>query len=308
MAKKIINALAEVDTAEVSLVTRGANRRRRFAMLKAEDSMDINEKIMKAVLEVEAENEGDLEKLAKEGKLSGKAVGAMKGILRIAQAFKDELPPETMKVLGKLAALEPGDDEEDAKPDEEEEKPEGELDKEEKPEGEIDMNLLKADGTLNIEAVPEALRPTVELMAKQATDDRTEITELRKSLDVEADARTDRETRELVEKEAPDAPGAKKEEIVSLLKGTTDKKARETLLSILRAASETAKESTLLKQLGNGAADISGGAWDQIVTIAKSLVAKDGDGLTEAEAINKVLADPKHAPLYDQYLAEKQQG
>ena len=292
-----INALAEVETAEVSLVPRGANLRNRFAMLKAEDPMKL-EKIMKAILELEAENEAQLDALAKEGQISGKAVEAMKGMLRIAQAFKDELPKDAISMLAKLAQMEEPEDEkepDEEKPADEDKKPaEGELGKE--------AEMLKSDGTLNLEAVPEALRPTVELLHKQATDSQKTIVALQKDLDGERGARIDREMRELVEKEAPHAPGVKKDEVIALLK-KADEKDRGTLLDILRAASKASEESQLLTQKAHPG-DSGGDAWSKIQEVAKGIVEKSEKPLQMAEAIDRVLQDPRHADLYNQYIAE----
>lgn len=308
-----INVLAEVDTAEVSLVPQGANRRKRFAMLKAEDPMNV-EKIMKAVLEIEAENEGELEKLAKEGKLSAKAVEAIKGMLRIAQAFKEELPEDAIKMLAKLAQMPGEEDEEQPNPDENQPpqppKPEGGLNKDQEPKPE-ETTMSKDNqnnDTLDLDKIPEQLRPTIELMQKAAKESDATIAELRKSLDGEVEKRIEREVRELVEKEAPNAPGAQKDEIIALLKKTTDTKDRETLLNILRAASKAVTESDLLKQHSESPDDSSDSAWAEINKLAKARVEKSTTGLDLAHAISDVMADPANADLYNRYLAENNQG
>ncbi len=100
-----INKLTELDTLGVSLVKRGANRKR-FALAKAEEPMDEIE-ILKAVLEddTEFENAEQVAEAIEKAQLSAKAQSAVKGALRLLNAFKDELPEDTLDMLATMAGF-----------------------------------------------------------------------------------------------------------------------------------------------------------------------------------------------------------
>jgi len=93
------NRLTNVETLEVSLVTRGANKKK-FALTKSEDpKMDELSEILKAVLETEIESEAQLEELFKLNKVSDGAMDAVRAALRSLSGFKDEIPGNVMNGL-----------------------------------------------------------------------------------------------------------------------------------------------------------------------------------------------------------------
>jgi len=284
-----INVLSDADTAEVSLVGGGANFRRRFAVAK--DDVMTYEQIMKAVLETEVENEDQLEELAKEGKLPGKAVAALKAALRVLQAHKDVLPSNALKILAKLAEF----------PFEEEETDMDKTKKNDESTTEEKIVPKATDATLDLADVPDSLRPTIEALQKSKIDQDAQVVELRKSLDAETEKRVERDLIERIEKEAPNAPGATRDKIVALLKKADTDEDRDVLFSILKAASETVGKSELLKQRSHGGNGEDSAA-AQLESITRERIAKsDGKG-SWADTYDTVIRE--RPDLYNQYLSE----
>jgi len=104
MAEKSINALTNLETLGVSLVRRGANKRK-FAITKSEGPI-MDEKAIELLTTVlkEASYDGEekvLEQL-KKAQLDEKAMNAVNGAIRILSAFSDN--PEIKKLLAGLKA------------------------------------------------------------------------------------------------------------------------------------------------------------------------------------------------------------
>jgi len=120
-------------------------------------------------------------------------------------------------------------------------------------------------------------------------------------------AREDREVRELIEKEAPFAPGAEKDQIVALLKGA-DGKQKDTLLGILKASSEAMEKSGLLEQnSGDGEGDGASAEVKIEKLVAEKIKKSDGE-MDYNAAYAAVIAERED--LYEEYLSEnpKQSG
>jgi hypothetical protein len=100
----LANELRDLKVEEVSLVRRGANRKR-FLLLKSAlggDSAMYDETLLDRVLSTDLENEDEIEQVLKAKGLSEKATNAVKGALRLLNAYKDELPPDIINTLASL--------------------------------------------------------------------------------------------------------------------------------------------------------------------------------------------------------------
>jgi hypothetical protein len=101
----LANELHDLKVEEVSLVPRGANRKR-FLLLKSAlggDSAMYDETLLDRVLSTDLENESEIEETLKAQGLSDKARNAVKGALRLLNAYRDELPPDIINTLASLA-------------------------------------------------------------------------------------------------------------------------------------------------------------------------------------------------------------
>jgi hypothetical protein len=301
-----INVLTDLDTLGVSLVRRGANKRR-VALTKSEEGMKDAEEILKAVLEMETDDEDKIEEVFKA--LSPKGVNAVKGAMRLLNAFKEELPKDVMSGLSKLAGF--------AAPA----KAEGEgydfppKKKQENAEEEDEAKMKKT-----LENVPEELRDTLQELWKshdeglqeqikkseeRADKAETQVTELAKTVTI---LRDDALRKEMIEK-AENSYGAlgSPEEIGGLLKDLhgAGGELAEKIEKLLGQANERVAKSALLDELGrSGGGETAHNAWDKIEKAAKSIVEKSEEPLSQAEAVDMVIR--KQPELYNEYLAEKE--
>lgn len=99
MPKKGLTSLSDYEVDEVSVVGRGANRKKRFPVTKAAEAN--MQDVLKAVLETETDLEANIEEVFKTA-LSDKGKDAMRGAVRLLNAFRDEMPDDVMSGLGKL--------------------------------------------------------------------------------------------------------------------------------------------------------------------------------------------------------------
>lgn len=105
--ENFIKALTDIDPEEVSLVYRGANRKR-VAFSKEEGGHMPRkiENLIKTVLETESAGDSKVEAFAKEAKLSDKATDALVAARRAVDAYRDELPASTHVQIAKALDLE----------------------------------------------------------------------------------------------------------------------------------------------------------------------------------------------------------
>ena len=102
----LANELRDLQVEEVSLVPRGANRKR-FVLLKSASALGGNsvmydETLLDRVLSTDLENEAEIEQVLKAQGLSEKATNAVKGALRLLNAYRDELPGDILNTLAGL--------------------------------------------------------------------------------------------------------------------------------------------------------------------------------------------------------------
>lgn len=322
-----VTRLRDLETKEVSLVTRAANKRT-FLILKNQegDPMD-GEDILKAVLDSDIENEAQVDEVMKSAELSDQAQAAIKGALRLVAAYKDEVPAE---VVNKLFGVEV---EKKAPPvppppaeDEEEEEEEVPVDEEEEtpvppePKGkkqppvtkkkgcddkmEKCAPVKKSDGTWDLDTFPEDMRPVMADIFKSQEEAVQKANNLEIALKAEKDSQR---TKEFVAKAAElDQLVLKSDELGGVLKTIADSVPAETygkLDQVLKAANEGLRQCGLLKQRGSDFTNRAGdGAWKRIEAEATKIVEK-GEGLTHEQAIDRVLKEQPN--LYQDYLDEQ---
>lgn len=103
--------LSDLEAFEVSLVPRGANRRK-FLLFKSDDGEENMDEILKSILESGIENEEEVDKkidellpeeVKKQQALADRTKSAIKGALRLLTSVKGELPNEGRRLMGMLA-------------------------------------------------------------------------------------------------------------------------------------------------------------------------------------------------------------
>ncbi len=279
MARRI-----RVHAEEVSLAYNPANKRKFIMTKEAETMYEELIAILKTAEPLSKETE--LDAAFKTLKLSDKAVGMVKGALRILSKCKDELPKGIFNALAKIA------------PD--------------------------YEGFVVLGATKEELRKEVEVdLTKEITEKlRAEFGDavtLKQSLDVALTENKSLKDQLVTEKDAKRmleiASELKKDKII----GDIDKMAK-VLFSLEKISPDLAKDareeykksSDKLAEFGldaevGSAGDGSQGetAWKEIQAKKDALMAKDTK-LSEGDALAKVLKD--NPGLYNRYLAENSKG
>jgi hypothetical protein len=295
---KELTELSNFPPEEVSLVDKGANKKPRFPIVK---ELGMDQEILKAVLETPMDEETSLEEWVKKADLSDKGSSAVKGMIRILNGFRDELPEDVVSVLTKAAGFPVPEDEDEekkkkkkkARPEEEEEmSEEKKVKKEETP---SDVQPVE-----NHDAVLKAYKTELDALKAQ-----NEVVE--KALKEERDQRV---LASWVQKakeslsyltETPEELGATLKDLADVKKEMADKHFEQ-----LKKASDAIKNSEIFEEKGLAGHGITkaDSAWGKIEEIANGFVEKSDYEMTEAQAINKALFTEKGKKLYEQYLDE----
>lgn len=266
---KPINVITDMDTLEVSLVDKGANKKK-FAIQKTEaQAMD---EIIKAVLDTPVEGEeAALEAIAKAAKSSDKEklMAAAKAAMRLLSGFKDQIGDDVMEKISQAAGYK--------------KKSEGTAGDEPKEDPMADL--------------PEEVKKQLEPVFKAQEVLKAENAKLQKSLEEEREARLDRELTAKVQKEFAHLGETK--EVVSLLKSVSGE-ARDNLEKVLKAADARVSQGAL-SELGHSSTG-EGSAMEQFENRVAEIKKSDAT-LSTPQAWDLVM---KQEPaLYEQYLAEK---
>lgn len=268
-----IKMLSDIETKEVSLVKRGANKKR-FALTKSEKTN--MQEILEAVLNTEAENEKEVIELFKTAGAVDKGLEASTGLYRLLTSFKDELQGEVVESVLKSAGFE--------------------VKKEEpvkKTEKKVDLNGLDPEVRELIQKSEKANKEAIEKAEK-----------LEKQLAEERDLRIVKEWTEKSDMLFSHIP-AKSSELATLFK-SFDGETASKVETILKDANELIKNSEVLINKGKTYELKHGGAWDEIVAKANEIVQKSSEPVGQAKAIDMFLATPEGKVLYEQYLNENQ--
>ncbi len=140
-----ITALTDVETLEVSLVPQGANKKKRFPVLKSAETKMSD--ILHAVIDAPSSEDNRFDRVVKSSSLNNnpEAAEALKGALKILNAYSDSFTPETaLGVMAEGLGIQKGKYEK-AEEEEEEEKDEAEKEDKEFEEGKESEGATIAD-------------------------------------------------------------------------------------------------------------------------------------------------------------------
>lgn len=312
MATKLTN----ITTDEVSLVGKGANRKKFLLFKSKEGTM---EELLKELLEETKATEGEKDLLAdlKKGKFSAEEISAVQASLRMLSGLADKIkkagitikafetkadPPKIeRKNVGEYLKNASGDDRALLAKD---------LGIDPKRFGEAfgpakteDGVILKSDGTLNLEAVPKEMRPAMDILFK----DRAETAKKLKDAEDKIE-KADKEKKRAVwinkAAEFKDLPGTNVEELADTLMELSDDGA-EKVMKQFRSNLAIIEKGNFFAEHGRPGGGSGGGgtAIEKVNQMANALVQKD-DKMTVADAIQKVLND--NPALYHEYKADTQ--
>jgi len=298
---KPLTELSNLTPEEVSLVDKGANKKKPFPIFKQENDMD-HEEILKAVLETEIDEEDKLVEWFDKAKLSDKAQAAVKGALRLMSGFKDEIPKDALDKLAsaigypapKAKAKEEDEDMKDKYPEPQKAKAPVKKD-----EGEGSPTEL-TEVEKRFEEIRKAYDEQVANLTKQNE-------EIRKSLDTEREERRRQELISKAKDELAYCPGSTAEEQAALLLKLekVDPKLAETQFAQMKATSEAMQKSAMFAEAGARFGEGSeGSAMAKLEKMAAGLVQKSTEELSSEQAFARVIKTAEGAKLYQEYLDE----
>lgn len=275
MPPRTITMLGALQTAELSLVRRGANNRR-FAVTKGMD-MNLNE-VLQSVLATEAEGEKSLAQTLKAAGLDDDAIQVSLAQYRLQHGFKDKVSKEAFAAVAKAAGYE-------ATQKAEPKTPAG------PPAGSKPAGMPP-----EMEAVWKAHQDEMAAMRKENADTKAELAEVRKEA-----TRKDYIAR--CEREFAHVPGMNAEQMADMLMQAhaVSKEFGESLEKQWNETAAVVKKS-LLSTGGSRPAPTGGSAWSQMENMAKELVQKSAGELSSAKALDQVMS--QNPDLYQAYLAE----
>jgi len=271
--------LKDLTVVEVSLVDFPANRRR-FLVTKNMGESTVEE-LLALILETDLEN-GEEVKASLEGVSDG-AAEALVGALKLFNAHREEVSAEVFKsMLTKAGILEENDDN-DADDDDDEAAP-----------------LMKEDGSLNLDDVPEHLRADIEKLWKSTADNEKRANELQEEI---AKSQEEATQKEFIEKARSFTLPAKADELGPVLRAISEKCPDEYLFveDLLKKASALIGDSELLKETGGKGDDTTNitDAYAKAEKLAEKLMADSEEKITKEKAIDLVFkANPELAQAY----------
>lgn len=292
----VINMLTNVQTAEVSLVRRGANNKR-FALTKSEDLMPKNviAALLTTVLATEAEGEDQLIATLKSANTDDEAIEIAVANFRMQTGFKDKLTKEQFAVVAKAAGLDIGkaghreeDEEEDPK------KPGFFRNGKKMPTA---KSHTPADMPVEMRKAFDDQSAALEAVRKEAADSKAEVTALRKEGELKG------YIAKCVEKYSH-VPGESTEDMGDMLQKAYE--VSEAFGKRLEAqwekSQEAIKKSVLLQTQGAAHATQDGSSdWGRTEALAKELKTKD-PSLSHMDALSKAME--QKPGVYDGYLSD----
>lgn len=156
------------------------------------------------------------------------------------------------------------------------------------------VDIFKADGTIDMEAVPAEMKESVEKLFKQMTDAQALIKK----------AEDDKLTAEYIEKaKALKNIAQKPEEFGIILKQITQAAPEQakTLYEILKAADASLSKAGLFAEIGTSGNGEATTAWGKIEKSAEAMATKEK--ITKAEAVSRIMEE--NPQLYNDYLNEQ---
>jgi len=300
MSKK--TELRELETVEVSLVDKGANKRT-FAIKKSEKKeMDVIEAILAAPFE---KGEAIIERL-KKAELSEQAVEGIKSAVQILSAFQEEVPANLLKDLMALGGFSKQEEEEEEEKPEvaEEAAPEGETpeaDEEEEAEKQEDEEEDEEEMQKRLAALPKNMRSMVEQLWKSNKSAITKAEELEAKIKKAEDEKRLSECVAIAKAEFSALP-VKADNLGSFIKSLDGMDNADFVLGLLRSSNEMIAANGLTTEIGK-----STSATNDKTSIAKAERMADAlmekEGITKAKALANVWKN--NPSLYAEYQQEK---
>lgn len=289
----MVKRLRDLEAVEVSLVPKGANRKK-FLLFKSEEVTPMEE-ILKAILETNLEDEPKVDEVLKAAKISDKAQNAVKGALRLLNAYKDELPKDIMKTLAGLAGYgypEPAQKQKGKDDDDDKKKKYG-----------YPAPVKKEDGSWDFSGVPEDVRPMVEALWKEHLEEVKKREELERVLKEERDKQATKEFIQKAETEFGNLPTDPKE-FGPVLKELASKAPEEykKLEGVLKAANEVIEKGALFAEFGRSAQTGGNSALDKLNAKAEE-IRKADPKLSRQQAFARAVDE--NPDLYLQYRREE---
>jgi colicin import membrane protein len=300
MAKsKKTNELVELETVEVSLVDKGANRRT-FAIRKAEKQ---TMQVIDAILSAPFEHKEAVAEHLKKAEMSPQATEAVEAAMQLLSAVQEEMPEDMMKQLMAMAGMSKQEEEEEEAPEATEEAAEALAEEgaeaaEEETEKEDDEEEMQK----RLASLPEEMRGMVEQLWKS---NRSEIAK-REELEAQI-KKADEEKRlgDFIAKARQDFPSlpAKAEELGAFISGL-DGEAAAFAQSLLKSANEMIATGGITSEIGKSSTDAQElDSISKAERMAAEIVEKEG--ITKAAAKGRVWKN--NPELYAAYLQEKGQ-
>lgn len=263
--------LEDLEVAEVSLVDMPANKRR-FLLTKNQGDASVDE-LIALILETEAENEAELDAVLAEKNLPDDTIAALRGTFRLLNAHRENITEELIKEL--LIKSGYVTDEVEV---------EDEIVEPEVTEVEVEDTddplaaITKADGTIDLDNVPEAIRPALERLWQERHDADEEREALQKTLN---DERQEKRTAEFITKaQGYKLPNTDAEMVADLLMKAEDENpdTYAKLQTWLKSLSEVVGKSEIFNEIGHSGDENSG---DSAYETAQKRAASKGVSVDE---------------------------
>jgi hypothetical protein len=300
-------ALTELDTIEVSLVTRGANGKT-VAFTKAAEQPNTDPQFVEVLKSLVESGEIDgaeaVETIVKDTKLSSKGADALRAALKIVSAFRDEAGmPAAFAQVVKMSCS--PTTEKDSTPGASDE-PDGEDDED----AEVPQNKKRSAKMADAQAasnppqkaeLPAEVRAQVDALQKAHADAQKQISDLQSVLKAERDERVTKEFVTKAEKDFAHVPGKSAQEIGAMLKtlNDIDPKLAATQMELLAAIDATISKSAAFREVGIASSTGADDAYVELQKVAVDLQKSD-PALTRAKALVK--AQETRPELYQAYL------
>tara|TARA_Y100000310_G_scaffold335097_1_gene416308 strand:+ start:356 stop:1381 length:1026 start_codon:yes stop_codon:yes gene_type:complete len=337
-----ITALTDLETVEVSLVPAGANLKKRFPIMKRNEEGSMSD-ILHAVIDAQTSDESHFDKVAKSANLSEEAAAAVKGAMKILNAYSDMIPAEqalavVSEGLGvkKATEFEEGKESEGAKlSDEDEDEDEEEVkelsemitesekatefeegkesegatlaDEEEDEEEDAEKAKKENPDSLqkSLDALDPAVRDQVTALWKSQKEAVAKADKLEKSLAKERDERVRKEFIAKAQTEFRFVPGKSPEELGLMLKSlyAMDSQIAKDIEGIFKSVSAMVEKGDLLDELGSS---MTGEAASGSAYSKLDNIAKSRVAKSDesyAKAFEKAMRD--NPGLYTDYLNEQ---
>jgi len=163
--------------------------------------------------------------------------------------------------------------------------------------------VTKSDGTLDLSGVPAAVRPAVEALYKGQQDAIKKAADLEKQLSDEKKIRVEKEYKEKAA--SFKHLGTSQEVLAKVLKGEATEEERT---AVLKALDEQIAKGNLFSEFGSAQAAAGNTTFEQIEKAAEAYVAKSGEKITKAEAVEKFLLTSDGKKMYSQYTSQRPGG